>query len=238
MKQGKWTRITAVLFAAAMLVSLSACGDTPPATGNPTTTTSTTTTTTTTTAEETTTTTTETTTATTTATTTTTTAKKPTTTTTATTTTTTTTTTTAVYIPNTKKTAELTEQQKEEIVADFARYLWYDEEWYEYESVEQTKQFCAFRAYYGTYNGYMVVKLGTGSGPAMITEHDMADGYYFSVDGDEYIYLYRDGEFIGLSSAYKSGLITLTDIKDIWYYSHGGKYPVQGPVHGDVTKSG
>ena len=64
MKQGKWTRITAVLFAAAMLVSLSACGDTPPATGNPTTTT---------TAEETTTTTTETTTATTTATTTTTT---------------------------------------------------------------------------------------------------------------------------------------------------------------------
>ena len=52
MKQGKWTRITAVLFAAAMLVSLSACGDT---TGDPPTTASTTTTTT---AEDTTTTTT------------------------------------------------------------------------------------------------------------------------------------------------------------------------------------
>ena len=38
MKQGKWTRITAVLFAAAMLLSLSACGDTLPEVSNPTTT--------------------------------------------------------------------------------------------------------------------------------------------------------------------------------------------------------
>jgi len=147
-----------------------------------------------------------------------------------------TTTTTAAYVPNTKKTTELTEQQKGKIVADFAHYLWYEEEWRNYENLEQTKQICAFRAYYGTYNGYMVVKLGTGFGPAMITEHDMADGYYFSVDGGEYIYLYRDGEFIGLSGAYKSGLITSTDIKDIWYYAHGGKYPVKGPVYGmDIT---
>lgn len=147
-----------------------------------------------------------------------------------------TTTTTAAYVPNTKKTKELTEQQKGKIVADFAHYLWYDEEWYEYESVEQTKQFCAFRAYYGTYNGYMAVQMGTGFGPAMMTEYNVAEGYYFLVDGDEHLYMYRDGKFIGMSGAYASGLITEQDLKDIWYYSHGGKYPVKGPVYGmDIT---
>lgn len=149
-----------------------------------------------------------------------------------------TTTTTAPYIPNTKKTTELTEQQKEKIVSDFAHYLWYEEEWRNYENLEQTKQSCAFRAYYGTYNGYMAVQMGTGFGPAMITEHDVAEGYYFSVNGDEHLYLYRDGKFIGMSGAYASGLITEQDLKDIWYYAHGGQYPVKGPVHGDAISYG
>ena len=377
MKQGKWTRITAVLFAAAMLLSLSACGDTPPATGNPTTTTSTTTTTT---AEETTTTTAETT-----ADTTTTTTKKP--------TTITPTTATNVtissypvywafksvgfangqklnvtiseevlrhdfkqycdgddpsiaivnnttqlnefkqqlvdgssqttlqvdkefqkydaayfkgnslvlvfypftsstfrgevtalvrqgneayvewtyfvpydnvvtddwcprytivevksadidgvktwghirnlkypnYAPNTKKTAELSEQQKEEIVTDFANYLWYEEEWRQYESLEKTAQSCYVRSYFGTYNGYVALTMDVGFGPAMATEIHLAGGYYFWADGSEYYYLYRDGKFFSFSEAYTAKWITAKDLRDIWYYSHGGRYPVLGP---------
>lgn len=193
-------------------------------------------TTTTTTAEETTTTTGETTADTTTATAPKSTTKKPTTTTT--TTQKPTTTTTTAYVPNTVKKAELTEQQREEILADFAHYLWYDEEWYEYGSIEKTKKFCSLREYYGTYNSYMALAMDTGFGPAMPTEYDVAEGYYFTIDGGCDYYLYRDGEFIWLSSAYKSGLITIEDLKDIWHYAHGGKHPVQGPVHGGIINNG
>lgn len=220
MKRGKWTKITAVLFAAAMLVSLSACGDTPPATGNPTTTTSTTTTM----AKQTTTTTTETTTATTTTTTT----KKPTTTTTATTTTTTTTTTTAVYIPNTKKTAELTEQQRTKILTEFAQQIWDGEKTHQYSSVDEMLAYFSLDGYYGEYNKYKVVKLDTFEGPMGFTEIEV-DGYCFAISGGEQYYLYKDAQFWELKYGYELGLVNESDLKDIWYYCYG-KFPTKGSV--------
>ena len=207
MKQGKWTRITAVLFAAAMLVSLSACGDMPPATGDPTTTSTTTTTTNT--AEETTTTTTETTTetttATTTATTTTTTAKKP---------TTTTTTTTTKYVPEIENLEPLSAKQEAEIKDYWVSRFINPEPQHTADAVKIT--------YYGTYNGYiaLTIKDNYWSYPGLVWDEEIA-GIQFDNFSGFGIKLWKNGEMLELETAYEQGILTQVDLRDIEYYYSG-----------------
>ena len=148
--------------------------------------------------------------------------------TTTTTTTTKTTTTTAVYIPNTKKTAELTEWQKTKILTEFAQQIWDGEKTHQYSSVDEMLAYFSLDGYYGEYNKYKVVKLDTFEGPMGFTEIEV-DGYCFAITGGEQYYLYKDSQFWELKYGYELGLVNESDLKDIWYYCYG-KFPTKGSV--------
>lgn len=138
------------------------------------------------------------------------------------------TTTTAAYVPNTKKTSELTEQQKNKILAEFVQQTWDEEEKHKYGSIEEMLMYFSLDGYYGEYNGYKVVILNTFEGPTGFTEINI-DGYCFAITEGQWYYLYKDSEFFGLQYGYESKMINENDLKDIWYYCYG-RFPAKGSV--------
>lgn len=75
--------------------------------------------------------------------------------------------------------------------------------------------------YYGTYNGYIVI-VAYRSDEYYITiiQDIQIEDVTLSYSAGHYICAYKDGKFVDVEAAYANGDLSITDIKDMIYYSN------------------
>ena len=122
------------------------------------------------------------------------------------------------YVPKPKDPAVLSEEQENKIKED---YLFELRDLQEEYGGEYSIDGVSITAYYGTYNGSVVLSIRDSYFPTVAAIWDVEVGGINFIYGNG-ICIWNNGIFYGFTAAYEQGLLTQENLRDIAYY-HNGK---------------
>ena len=121
------------------------------------------------------------------------------------------------YEPRPKSPENLSDEQIKKIKEDFVIY-WNKAE----HSTTATFDKVRIDGYYGTYDGAIALFIDDGNvGYMGVVLHQTIAGYEFMFGSNWTMSIYKNGDFMELSSAYENGWITKQDLRDILYHFNG-----------------
>lgn len=117
------------------------------------------------------------------------------------------------FVPQVKEPATLSAEQSARIKQDYVKELAR-----KYSDSASSTDDIEIEAYFGTYHDAVALFISGDETFASVVLEATIAGRRFIFKSAQPLYIYKDGDFTPLATAYQDGLITEEDVINIWYY--------------------